>query len=123
MKKTSLNKLVKSADDAKKVNPLDLSSDQDLTIALMNLLAIEEEFEYVRDIRVELMSRIVVPDTDAWGMSERLLGMAMQLIDDGNKAAGDSAYKLYNRAYELYSMFWGINMGLVKIDDVKCDCM
>lgn len=119
MKKSSLNKLVKNADDAKKVNPLDLSSDQDLTVALMNLLAIEDEFEYVRDIRIELMSRIVAPDTDVWGMSERLLGMAMQLIDDGNKATGDSAYKLYNRAYELYSMFWGINMGLIKIDDIK----
>ncbi|MDW2958619.1 MAG: hypothetical protein R8M37_02320 [Alphaproteobacteria bacterium] len=119
MKKTSLNRLVKSADDAKKVNPLDLSSDQDLTIALMNLLVIEDAFEYVRDIRIELMSRIVAPDTDAWGMSERLLGMAMQLIDDGNKAAGDSAYKLYARAYELYSMFWGVNMGLIDVDDVK----
>jgi hypothetical protein len=123
MRTDKLIKQVVQADDVKKVNKLDLSSDQDLTIALMNLLAIEDEFEYVRDIRIELMSRIVAPDTDAWGMSERLLGMAMQLIDDGNKDTGDSAYKLYNRAYELYSMFWGINMGLVKIDDIKCDCM
>ena len=119
MKKSSLNKLVKNADDAKKVNPLDLSSDQDLTVALMNLLAIEDEFEYVRDVRQELMSRIVARNTNIWKESEKLLGAAMHLIDDGNKVTGDAAYKLYNRAYELYSMFWGINMGLIKIDDIK----
>ena len=37
-----INKKIEQADSVKKVNPLDLSSDQDLTIGLMNLIAIED---------------------------------------------------------------------------------
>ena len=123
MKKSSLQDLVINADNVKKVNPLDLSSDQDLTIALMNLLVIEDDFEHVRDIRQKLMSRIVRRDDDVWGTSERLLGMAMRLVDDGNRTFGKDAYALYNRAYEFYSLFWGVNMGLVGIKDINLDCM
>ena len=43
-KKLTLEELVKKADNAKKANPLDLSSDQDLSIALMNLISLEEHF-------------------------------------------------------------------------------
>lgn len=124
MKKSSLQDLVIKADNAKKVNPLDLSSDQDLTVALMNLLAIEDDFEYVREVRQNLMSRIIErKNQDLWNASEQLLTTAMHLIDDGNKATGDDAYALYNRAYEFYSLFWGINMGLVGIKDINLDCM
>lgn len=124
MKKSSLQDLVIKADNAKKVNPLDLSSDQDLTVALMNLLAIEDDFEYVREVRQNLMSRIIErKNQDLWNASEQLLTTAMYLIDDGNKATGDDAYALYNRAYEFYSLFWGINMGLVGIKDINLDCM
>ena len=124
MKKSSLQDLVINADNVKKVNPLDLSSDQDLTIALMNLLAIEDDFEYVREVLQNLMSRIIErKNQDLWNASEQLLTTAMYLIDDGNKATGDDAYALYNRAYEFYSLFWGINMGLVGIKDINLDCM
>ena len=37
-KKLTLEQLIEKADNVKKANPLDLSSDQDLTIALMNLV-------------------------------------------------------------------------------------
>ncbi len=43
-KKLTLEELVEQADAAKKVNPLDLSSDQDLSVALMNLISLEEHF-------------------------------------------------------------------------------
>ena len=43
-KKMSLEEMVRKIDDSKKVNPLDLSSDQDLSIALMNLVSLEEHF-------------------------------------------------------------------------------
>ena len=74
-KKLTLEELVEQADAAKKVNPLDLSSDQDLSVALMNLISLEEHFFFsgaktrktgfydmintVRDMRKELMERIV----------------------------------------------------------------
>ena len=42
MNKEYLKQQVEFADNTKKVNALDLSSDQDLTIGLMNLLFIED---------------------------------------------------------------------------------
>jgi hypothetical protein len=43
----------------------------------------------------------------------------MQLIDAGDKQSGVSAYQKYDDAYEKYSLFWGINMGLIDKKDIK----
>ena len=43
-KKMTLEEMIAKVDASKKVNPLDLSSDQDLSIALMNLISLEEHF-------------------------------------------------------------------------------
>ena len=121
MKKLSMARLVEQADMAKKVNPLDLSSDQDLTVALMNLIVLEdlsvgypELLDVVRESRIELMSRVVraARGGDVWCVSKHLLGDAMRLINEKNNVA-------YNRAYELYSLFWGLNMGLIDISGVR----
>ena len=120
MKKLSMTRLIEQADAAKKVNPLDLSSDQDLTVALMNLIVLEELsvnypelYSMVRELRIELMSRVVraAPGGKVWCISKHLLGAAMRLIDARNNDA-------YNRAYELYSLFWGLNMGLIDVPGV-----
>ena len=70
----SLQEFINKADDMKKQEKMDLSSDQDLTIAIMNLVSIEEHFfftgaktgknEYydlineVREIRKELLKKL-----------------------------------------------------------------
>ena len=113
--------MVISADSAKKVNPRDLSSDQDLTIGLMNLIAIEDLVpessiaEMVADIRKQLMMR-VVKKAEYLAESQRMLGKAMALMSDGMRALPDKtkAYKYFDAAYVMYSMFWGLNMGFVK---------
>lgn len=125
-KKSSLVQNVERADVAKKVNPLDLSSDQDLTIGLMNLLAIEDLApgsqiaQMVRDIRVDLMRPIVdkaAVDGDVWQVLEQMLASVMSWIKTGDAAQqkGDSraAYDAYDRAYEGYALFWGTVMGMV----------
>lgn len=125
-KKSSLVQNVERADVAKKVNPLDLSSDQDLTIGLMNLLAIEDLApdsqiaQMVRDIRVDLMRPIVdkaALDGDVWQVLEQMLASVMSLIKTGDTAQqkGDAraAYDAYDRAYEGYALFWGTVMGMV----------
>lgn len=143
MKKMSLKELVDKADSAKKVNPLDLSSDQDLTVALMNLISLEEHFFFsgaktqktgfydmintVREIRKELMARIVKksgPENgEVWCISKHLLAASMRLMEVGTKALGagnaDEAYRLFDKAYELYSLFWGINMDLIDMTGVQ----
>ena len=42
----NVKEFVEKYDAAKKVNPKDLSSDQDLTIAIMNLISIEEHLVF-----------------------------------------------------------------------------
>ena len=124
MKKSIADKIVR-ADNAKKVNPRDLSSDQDLTIGLMNLIAIEniapdsQVSEMVVKIRKKLMTR-VVQDTKLMDESYKMLARAMQLINDGMRALPDAgrAYKYFDSAYVMYSMFWGLNMGFIEIGDI-----
>lgn len=124
MKKSIADKIVR-ADNAKKVNPRDLSSDQDLTIGLMNLIAIEniapdsQVSEMVVEIRKKLMTR-VVQDTKLMDESYKMLARAMQLINDGMRELPDAgrAYKYFDSAYVMYSMFWGLNMGFIEIEDI-----
>jgi hypothetical protein len=127
MKKDKLKQQIESADGAKKVNALDLSSDQDLTIGLMNLLFIEDYIasgalhDMVADVRQKLMSRIVKKSDKTYEVSAKLLLESIRCIESGNKKHGKSAYELYDRAYEYYSMFWGLNMGLVDAEDVNIE--
>ena len=124
MKKSVTDKVIQ-ADNAKKVNPRDLSSDQDLTIGLMNLIAIEnivsgsQIAEMVAKVREKLMSRVVL-DIKLMNESYKMLGRAMALINDGVRALPDAslAYKHFDSVYVMYSMFWGLNMGFVKIEDI-----
>ena len=142
-KKMSLEEMVKKIDDSKKVNPLDLSSDQDLSIALMNLVSLEEHFffsgaktkkpgfydliDVVRNMRKELMERIVkksnAEGSEVWCISKHLLAASMRLYEVGTKALGAGnkadAYKMFERAYELYSLFWGLNMNMIDLAGVQ----
>ena len=142
-KKMSLEEMVRKIDDAKKVNPLDLSSDQDLSIALMNLVSLEEHFFFsgaktkkpgfydlinvVRNMRKELMERIVDKNkhdgAEVWCISKHLLAAAMRLYEVGTKALGTGnkkdAYNMFEKAYELYSLFWGLNMNMIDLAGVQ----
>ena len=143
MKKLSMEELIAQMDAAKKVNPLDLSSDQDLSIGLMNLISLEEHFFFsgaktgkpgfydlintVREMRKELMSRIVdksgTDGSEVWCISKHLLAAAMRLMEVGTKALGagnkEDAYNLFGKSYDLYSLFWGLNMHIIDLGGVR----
>ncbi|MDR1696760.1 MAG: hypothetical protein LBR41_00885 [Rickettsiales bacterium] len=144
-KKLSMEELIQKADAAKKANPLDLSSDQDLSIALMNLISLEEHFFFsgaktgrpgyydlinvVREMRSDLMKRIVDKNkwqgAEVWCISKHLLAATMRLKEVGDKSNGAGkraeAADMYNKAYELYSLFWGINMDLIDLNGIQKD--
>lgn len=141
-KKLSMEEMIKKLDAAKKTNPLDLSSDQDLSIALMNLVSLEEHFFFsgaktqkpgfydlinvARNMRKELMERIVkksnAENGEVWCISKHLLAASMRLYEVGTKALGagnkKDAYAMFNKAYDLYSLFWGLNMDLIDLNGV-----
>lgn len=136
----NVKEYVEKLDAAKKVNPKDLSSDQDLTIGIMNLISIEEHLMFsgaktgktefydmineVREMRKRMMQKIIPSyEGEVWCISKHLLAAAMRLFEVGTKAlaAGDkdTAYSLFDDSYGLYCMFWGLNMGIMSGDDVK----
>ncbi|MGI6341225.1 MAG: hypothetical protein ACOX0B_03395 [Minisyncoccales bacterium] len=136
----NLDEFIKKVDDMKKQEKMDLSSDQDLSIAIMNLISIEEHFfftgaklnktEYydmikdVREIRKELLKKIIKEyEGEVWCISKHLLAASMRLMEVGTKQLGigkkEEAYGLFDKAYNLYSLFWGLNMKLLNVGDIK----
>ena len=139
-KEKSIKEFVEKIDATKKVNPKDLSSDQDLTIAIMNLISIEEHLmfsgaktgknsyydliEQVRETRKQLMQKIIPEyEGEVWCISKHLLSASMRLMEVGTKQQSlkhkEEAYKLFDQSYELYCLFWGLNMKLLNLEDVK----
>ncbi|MFA6193816.1 MAG: hypothetical protein WC726_03085 [Parcubacteria group bacterium] len=135
-----INELIEKVDEMKKADKMDLSSDQDLSIAIMNLASIEEHFfftgaktgktEYydllqeVRKMRGDLLRKIVKnPEGEQWCISKHLLAASMRLMEVGTKQhkAGNKkeASELFEKSYDCYSLFWGLNMKLVNTDDIK----
>ncbi|GIW66649.1 MAG: hypothetical protein KatS3mg095_0547 [Candidatus Parcubacteria bacterium] len=118
----------------------DLSSDEDLSVALMNLISIEEHFfftgaktekkEYfdlineVRKIRKELLKMIIKDyEGEIWCISKHLLAASMRLIEVGTKELEkgnkEIAYDLFEKAYNLYSLFWALNLKIIDIGEIK----
>ena len=141
MKKAeSVKEFVERVDQAKKKNPKDLSSDQDLTIAIMNLISIEEHLIFsgaktgktsfydmvqdVRELRKNLMLKVIPAyEGEVWCISKHLLATAMRLMEVGTKQQSmghqEEAYQLFTNAYDLYCLFWGLNMNLVDAKDIQ----
>lgn len=138
-KMKDIKSFVEKIDNMKKANPKDLSSDQDLSIAIMNLISIEEHLVFsgaktgqtyfydliaeVRDMRKCLMQKMIKEyEGEVWCISKHLLGASYRLLEVGTKQQSmgniDDAYSLFDKAYELYCLFWGLNMKLINPDDL-----
>lgn len=136
----NVNELIEKVDHMKKQDKMDLSSDQDLSIAIMNLVSIEEHFfftgaklgkpEYydllqeVRKMRGDLLRKIIKEyEGEVWCISKHLLAASMRLMEVGTKQQGmgnkEGAKELFQKAYDLYSLFWAVNMKIIKTDDIK----
>ncbi|HOW12965.1 MAG TPA: hypothetical protein PK121_01455, partial [Candidatus Pacearchaeota archaeon] len=137
--KEEIEKLLEKIKDIKK-GEFDLSLEEDLSVAIMNLISIEEHFFFTgaktekdnyydllsktREIRKELMKKIVKDyEGEVWCLSKHLLSASMRLFEVGEKYLSqnkkEEAKDLFNKAYELYSLFWGINLNLINIGEVK----
>lgn len=136
----NLDEFIKKVDEMKKQDKMDLSSDQDLSLAIMNLVSIEEHFFFtgartgktqyydmlkdVRELRKELLGKIIKDyEGEVWCISKHLLAASMRLMEVGTKQLGmgkkDEAYDLFGKAYNLYSLFWGLNMKLLNVGEIK----
>jgi hypothetical protein len=118
----------------------DLSADEDLALAVMNLISMEEHLyftaektskdEYfnllnqVREIRKKMMERLVgKPEGEIWCFIKHTLSATMRLIEVGTKLQNqnkkDEAKEVFELAYELFNIFWGIKLNIIKVENFK----
>jgi len=123
---------VTAISEIKEKNELDLSAGEDLSIALMNIVSLEEHsfFSYVktkdekfleiletcRELRKRLLAKIVKKDdSEKWCMSKHLLASSMRMYEVGNRYLHEKnieeAKQSYIDAAELYALFWKLNLG------------
>ncbi|OGM04984.1 hypothetical protein A2715_00690 [Candidatus Woesebacteria bacterium RIFCSPHIGHO2_01_FULL_39_32] len=135
-----VNSLLKKVEEFTKQKELDLSSGEDLSIGIMNLISIEEHLFYtsqktkdkkylellneVRKMRTELMKEIIKDyEGEVWCISKHLLAASMRVMEVGTKELKkgnkDKAWDLFDKSYKLYSLFWGLNLGVVGTKDIK----
>jgi len=140
MDNAKLNDFMDKVKKLEKGEKLDLSSGEDLSIGIMNLISIEEhlffsggktgETKYydllneVRKMRVELLREIIKDyNGEVWCISKHLLAASMRVMEVGTKALknGDKekARGLFKKSYDLYNLFWGLNLGVVSKGEVK----
>jgi hypothetical protein len=133
-----INNLLDKIKKLEDSNKTDLSSKEDLGIAVMNLISIEEHLFFthkktgkdsyldllneVRQMRKHYLAQIVKnPEGEIWCISKHLLASSMRLIEVGTKMLGDNRKKeaqdLFKNAYSLWNMFWGLNLNLLNIED------
>lgn len=104
----------------------DLTNNEDLSFAVMNLVSIEEHLamtsvkagraEYlhilaaVRKLRIKLLKRLVIePEGEVWCISKHLLAASMRMMETATKYLGvddSAALELERGAFDLYSLFW-----------------
>ncbi len=132
-----VEELVERYDSLKKDNKLDLSADEDLSIAIMNLISIEEHLFFsgaktenenfyeildeIRQMRVELLKRIIPKyGGEVWCISKHLLGASYRIMEYGTKELKKGnkkeAYEMFEKAYGLYSLFWALNMNILSTE-------
>jgi hypothetical protein len=127
--------LLKRVEKIKIDQNLDLSSGEDLSIGIMNLISIEEhlfftynktkDYKYlellneVRTMRTTLLKKIIKDyEGEVWCISKHFLAASMRLMEVGTKELKKAtspeqrrrAEDLFKKSYKLYSLFWGLNL-------------
>lgn len=140
MEDSKIKDFMNKVKEMEKGQKLDLSSGEDLSIGIMNLISIEEhlffsggktgETKYydllneVRKMRVDLMKGMIKEyEGEVWCISKHLLAASMRVMEVGTKALknGDApkAHELFKKSYGLYNMMWALNLGLTGTKELK----
>ena len=140
MNETKFEELVKKIQELKKAEKFDLSMDEDLSIAIMNLISLEEHFFYTaektgkdsyldllnetRTIRKELLGKMIPQhEVETWCISKHLLAGTMRIMEVGTKLLGagkkEEAKQMFHNAYKVYSLFWALRLKLIDLSGVK----
>ena len=137
---SGLTEFIARIEVARKNGGVDLTTTEDLSLAVMNFISLEEHFfftamktnknEYldisseIRNMRKELLAKLM-PDHEGetWCASKHLLSATMRLVEVGNKLQSDGkkdeAFVMFKNAYQTYSIFWALKLKLVDVEKMK----
>ena len=123
----------------KKGNKIDLSLEEDLSIAIMNLISLEEHFFFTamktqkpdyldmlnetRAIRKIMLARMIDKhEGETWCVSKHLLAATMRLLEVGTKYLSDGkkkeATEVFESAHKIYAMFWALRLKLIDMQGI-----
>jgi hypothetical protein len=140
MDSTNYQEVLQKVEALKKSGTVDLSIDEDLSIAVMNLISLEEHFfftgektekpEYfdllveIREVRKNLLQKLVDShEGETWCISKHLLATTMRLMEVGTKLQSTGkktlAKETFDQAYKIYSMFWALRLKLIDTKDLQ----
>ena len=140
IEQNKISDLLKKIEQMKKTGEVDLSTEEDLSIAVMNLISLEEHFFFTsaktgkedylnllletREIRKSLLTRLINKhEGETWCISKHLLGATMRLMEVGTKLYSDGkkdeSKEVFKKANEIYSLFWALRLKLVDISGLK----
>lgn len=132
--------LVRKVELLKQSGSIDLSAEEDLSIAIMNLISLEEHFFFtgmktdksdyfdllneVRLIRKELLAKLIDRhEGETWCITKHLLATTMRLIEVGTKLHSDGkkheGEEMFAHAYKTYSLFWALRLKLIDASGFK----
>ncbi len=136
----TIEEFLAKVENLKEKAGVDLSTAEDQSLAVMNLISLEEHFfftgvklgkdEYfdsvqeVRNIRKELLAELMPKNEgETWCIAKHLLSTTMRLIEVGNKLQSENkkveAKKMFERAYKVYSIFWALKLKLITATSIK----
>ncbi len=131
---SNVNKLFDEVEKVTRRKEMDLSADADLSVAIMNLINLEEHLFFtavetgkddyyglmqeVRGMRIALLKEIVKDyEGEVWCISKHLLAASMRIMETGTKQLEEGnkerAKALFEKSYRLYLLLWEINSRII----------
>lgn len=135
-----MDEFLKRIEEIKKQKGADLSMEEDLSIAVMNLISLEEHFyftakktkkdeylkyvEEIREMRKKLLARMIpVNEGETWCISKHLLAASYRMMEVATKFQNLKDEKLakeaFDDAYKLFNYFWGIRLKLIDLSKLE----
>ena len=139
-KQPTMEELIEKVNKLKATGELDLSMEEDLSIAIMNLISLEEHFYFTsektgndgyfdllnqtREIRKQLLAKMIDKhEGETWCISKHLLAATMRTMEVGTKLQSsgkkEESRDMFKKAYEIYSLFWALRLNLINVTGVK----
>lgn len=126
--------------EAVKGGGVDLSTEEDLSIAVMNLISLEEHFFFtanktgkddyyemmneIREMRKKLLGKMIEKtEGESWCISKHLLATTMRLMEVGTKLYSSGkqseAKEVFAFAYKTFNFFFALRLKIIKSSEVS----